>query len=275
MQGRVIAIGASADGIAAIATVLRSLPGDLAAPVFVVQHLGRTSLGFLPEILARASPLPVRHPAQGDLIVSGRVYVAPPDHHLVVDMGRTYLSRGPRENHARPAVDALFRSVALAYGSAAVGVVLTGYLSDGTVGLLAIKDRGGVAIVQDPLEAAARGMPTSALASAPIDHTLRLAGIGPKLVELVADAPAAPVLATRMLELENRIAAGLATPAELTELLRAATPTTRWCSLCGKPLYRLPERRVARYRCASGHAFTDATVTDRLESDTARVASWT
>jgi two-component system chemotaxis response regulator CheB len=253
MKGRAIAIGASGDGIEAIAHVLRQLPAGFKAPVFITQHVGRTSSGFLPMILGRATTLPVMHPREGQRIENGTVYVAPPDHHLLVRGDVMHLSRGPEENHCRPSVDVLFRSVALEYGAAAVGVVLTGYLSDGTVGLLAIKDLGGVTIVQDPDEAAVPSMSLSALAKVRIDHVCRLDQIAPLLIELVADAPgitrSSPTLA-----IEDRIAGADTRPADLERLLDGTLRDSR-CTVCGRILHLLGEPRVVRHRCEAGHAF--------------------
>ena len=190
MRNRVIVIGASADGIQAISRVLHDLPADFTAPVLIVQHIGRRVPRYLPEILARTTRLPVEHPYDGELIASGHVYVAPPDHHMLIRSGAIRLSHGPRENYARPAVDVLFRSAAIALGAQVVGVILTGYLHDGAAGLLAIKERGGVSIVQDPTDAAVPDMPRHALAMAPIDYVCKLSEIGPLLVELVAGASA-------------------------------------------------------------------------------------
>lgn len=188
---RVIVIGASGDGIEAIATILRGLPASFAAPVLVAQHVGRTSAGHLPAILRRAGRLPAIHPHDGQAVVPGVVYVAPPDHHMLVSDGIIRLNRGPEVNHARPAVDVLFRSAAETYGAAVVGIVLTGHLNDGTAGLAAIKARGGIAIIQDPDEAGAPSMPRSALENVAIDHVCGIAEIAPLLVKLVADPPLA------------------------------------------------------------------------------------
>src|SRR5689334_4079252 len=148
-----IAIGASAGGVEALIAVVRALPRDIPAALFVVLHIPAQSPSFLPEILQRAGSLPTLHPEDGTKIAYGNIYIAPPDHHILVEREHIRVVRGPKENRHRPALDPLFRSLALAYGSRSVGVVLTGALDDGTAGLLAIKQRGGIAIVQDPDEA--------------------------------------------------------------------------------------------------------------------------
>lgn len=142
---------------------------------------------YLPEILEGAGPLPARHAEHGERLERGRIYIAPPDRHLLVRDGAALLSRGPRVNCTRPAVDPLFRSAAEACGPRAIGVVLTGNLNDGTLGLHEIRLRGGRAVVQDPLEAESPGMPTSALAQAGADHCVTLAKMPTLLCRLAAE----------------------------------------------------------------------------------------
>jgi two-component system, chemotaxis family, protein-glutamate methylesterase/glutaminase len=162
---------------------------------------------MLPEILNRAGKLKAKHPADGEPIAMGKIYIAPPDHHLLLELGRIRLTKGPKENRFRPAVDPLFRSAAYAYGSRVVGVVLSGALDDGTAGLWAIKDRGGMAVVQDPAEAEQPSMPASALANVQVDHRLPVSEIPPLLVTLteqtVMEESRAPV--SKDLEVETKI----------------------------------------------------------------------
>jgi two-component system chemotaxis response regulator CheB len=256
VKGRVIAIGASADGIEAIAKLLSGLPRDFPAPVFVAQHVGRTSSGYLPTILGRTASLPVMNAAEGQRIEAGNVYVAPPNQHMLVRGEALHLSSGPEENYCRPAVDVLFRSVAAAFGPAVVGVVPTGYLDDGIVGMLAIHDRGGVTILQDPDEAGAPSMVKSVLARMNVDHIKRVRDIAPLLVELAADAPGEP--RDCALELEDCIAGAEATRTELARVLGECAG--RQCPMCGDALYALDEPRVHRFRCTRGHAFTEFSV---------------
>lgn len=262
MRGRIIVIGASAGGISAITHVLRMLPATFAAPVFVVQHVGPESPGYLPTMLARVTTLPIMHPRDGQRIEPGHVYVAPPDRHMLVRSGWIHLSKGPKEQYSRPAVDVLFRSAAVSHGPATVGVVLTGNLTDGTVGLLAIKDFGGVSIVQDPAEALAPSMPHSALAKVPIDYVRGIHDIAALLVQLVADATVARPPVVRSTTIEDRIAADEASSRDIADLLSRGTLTTNACPCCAAALYKLDERRVSRYRCAAGHAFTEASLAD-------------
>ena len=153
MQGHdIIVIGASAGGVEALSVLVSLLPPDLDAAVFITLHVPAHSVSVLPRILARRGGLPALHPRNGEPIQTGRIYVAPPDYHLLMRDGQIQLTRGPRENGHRPAIDPMFRSAALAYGSRVTGVILSGALSDGAAGLESVKMRGGVAIAQDPEE---------------------------------------------------------------------------------------------------------------------------
>jgi hypothetical protein len=182
---KIVVMGASAGGLRAVSMVLQSLPRDFAAAIFVVIHTGPRSPGLLPGILSRAGPLTARFPSDGEAIVPGRVYVAPPNRHLVLAPDRRVrLDDGPLEHGARPAVDPLFRSAARVFGSRAVGVVLSGGGDDGAVGLATIKAAGGVAVVQEPSEAEQSGMPREALAADGVDFRVPLAEMPPLLVRL-------------------------------------------------------------------------------------------
>ena len=180
----IIAVGASAGGVTALERLIAGLPADLPAAVCVVLHIG-SRRSVAPRILAKAGPLPAAHAADGEALRPGRIYVAPPDHHLLVEPGRLRLSRGPRENSTRPAVDPLFRSAAQAYGPRAIGVILSGTMNDGTAGFSAIKRRGGTTLVQDPMDAAFAGMPRSALSNTRVDHCVTATALGPLLARLV------------------------------------------------------------------------------------------
>jgi two-component system, chemotaxis family, protein-glutamate methylesterase/glutaminase len=177
-------IGASAGGVEALTTLVAGLPGNLRAALFLVMHLSATRPSALPQILSRWGPLPACHATEGMRIKQGKIYVAPPDHHLLLEPGSVHLGSGPKERHVRPAVDVLFRSAANAYGSRVVGVVLTGMDHDGTAVLQAVQQQGGVTVVQDPTEAAWPSMPRSALEQVAVDYVLPLAQLAPLLISL-------------------------------------------------------------------------------------------
>jgi two-component system chemotaxis response regulator CheB len=259
VRGRVIAIGASVGGLAALQSIVRRLPGDFPAPILVVQHVGHHR-SLLPELLARQGPLTVAHAVQGEPLRAGHIHVAPPDRHMLVEGNAILLTRGPKEHHTRPAVDPLFRSLALAHGAAAVGVVLTGRLDDGTPGLQAIKACGGVAVVQDPASAEEPGMPASALRFVAVDHCVPLESMAEVLVSVARDRPATaqPAKETAPWSNEQRISLLEGNP--MDELEAIGRPSTFTCPDCHGSLWEIRESRPARYRCHTGHAFTAASL---------------
>lgn len=154
----IVVIGASAGGLEAISRILRAMPHDVDAAILIVLHTANRAASFLPQILERASELSVCHPADGDAIERGRVYIAPPGFHMIVESGFVRVVQGPRENLHRPAIDPLFRSAAAVYGPRVIGVILTGMMDDGTAGLMVVSASGGKAIIQDPESALFSGM---------------------------------------------------------------------------------------------------------------------
>ncbi|MCL1468460.1 chemotaxis protein CheB [Argonema galeatum] len=254
----IIVIGTSAGGLKALGALVGTLPTDIDAALFIVQHLAADKPSILPKILADVGSLPASHPSDGEPIQKGRIYVAPPDHHLLVNQGSMRVVRGPQENRFRPAIDALFRSAARAYGSRVVGVVLTGYLDDGTVGLQAIKKQGGVAIVQDPKEAEYPSMAKNALRYVKVDRCLPLAEIPDLLVQLSnqpATEEAYPV--TEEIEIESRIAEQQMNTQEFLENVEAiGTRTTYTCPECNGSIWQIGKEEPVRFRCHIGHSFT-------------------
>ncbi len=261
LAGRdIIVVGASAGGVEALIGFARCLPRDLAAAVFVVLHLPSHANSVLPQILDRAGLLPAARAVDGERIEHGRIYVAPPDFHLLVEPGRVRLSRGPRENHHRPAVDPLFRSAARFYGPRVVGVVLSGTLDDGASGTFAVKMRGGVAMVQDPDEALFSSMPESAARYTTVDWSLPVAEMGPVLARLAAEpvAEEGGMLVSRELEMEAKVAAMDAGAIHDNE--RPGTPSGFACPECSGALWELQDGDLVRCRCRTGHAFTANTL---------------
>ena len=183
----IIAIGASAGGLAPLLELVAALPRQLPACLFLVVHEVPDRESVLPWLLSRRGPLPALHPAHRDAIVPARIYVAPPDEHLLVQPGYVEVVRGPKENGHRPAVDPLFRSASLAYGERVVGVVLSGHQSCGAAGMRSIKARGGIGVVQDPRTAEVPEMPASAIRAAEIDHVVDPGSLPGLLVRLATE----------------------------------------------------------------------------------------
>lgn len=246
----IIVIGASAGGVSALSEIVRGLPKDFPAAVFVVLHLSRYGTSAMPAILGRAGNLPAIHPGDGEPIQHGRVYVAPPDHHLVIEDRHVGLSRAPSENGHRPAIDVLFRTAAYAYGPRVVGVVLTGNLDDGTAGLAEIKAHGGVAIVQDPAEADYPGMPTSAAANVAVDYIQSLSTIPPLLLNLANDPTEAAM--------PNPGQEGHPVKEDLErgKDREPGVPSGFTCPECGGALWESHVLDVVHFRCRTGHAFS-------------------
>jgi two-component system chemotaxis response regulator CheB len=182
---RVVVVGASSGGLEAMRAMVAAFPPGLPAAVCVVLHTAPESPGILAGILTRSGPLPASKAGSGERLQPGRIYVAPPDHHLMVEPDALLITRGPKENRFRPAIDPLFRSAAQVYGPAAIGIILTGNLDDGAAGLWAVKRMGGTAIVQDPQEALFPSMPQSAIRHVHVDYVVPLAKIAPLVTDLV------------------------------------------------------------------------------------------
>jgi two-component system chemotaxis response regulator CheB len=263
----IIVIGCSAGGVEALGKLVDGLPADLPAAVFVVHHFPPHGFSVLPTILSRAGPLPAAHAADGEAIRPGRIYVAPPNYHLLVRRGHVRLLHGPRENGMRPAVDPLFRSAALAYRSRVIGVILSGTLDDGTEGLLAIKRRGGLAVVQDPEEALYAGMPLSAIENVSVDHVVGLAEMGALLHELARQPVQEEAAEAVSKEMENEEALTEMDLAALGSETHPGTPSSFACPECGGTLWELSEPDLLRFRCREGHAFTaDALMVEQSEA---------
>src|SRR5687767_10703874 len=177
----IIVIGASAGGVPALQELVAGLPNDLPAAVFIVLHIPSHSPGLLPSILARQARLPIAHARDHEEIQPGRIYVAPPDLHLLIERNTMRLVHGPKENLHRPSIDALFRSAARWSGPRTIGVILTGARDDGAAGMRAINQRGGITIVQDPEDATFPSMPMSVLQRIKVDHSVALSEIAPLL----------------------------------------------------------------------------------------------
>lgn len=239
----VVVVGASEGGVEALAVFVAGLPADLSAAVFVVVHCRPGFESRLPEMLTNGGPLRARHAIHGERIVPGRIYVAPPDDHLLLRPGHVRVVRGPKENGFRPSVDALFRTASIAYGARVIGVVLTGNLDCGTAGLLSIKARGGLALVQDPREAAIPSMPQSAIDHVAVDHVAAVAAL-PALVAALAAEPPGPRPETVPIEIAELEGDQPGTSAELV------------CPICQGKLTETVVGGFSSFRCHVGHSFS-------------------
>ena len=181
----VVAIGASAGGIRALAEVLSSLPADLPVAILIVQHLDPGHASLIAGILQRRCRLKVTMAEHGDIVAPSVAYIAPPDRHMMLVAGKIALMSTEPVHHSRPSIDVLFDSVAASQDGKAIGVILTGSSIDGTAGIKAIKQAGGTTIAQDPNTAEHSIMPASAIATGMADYVLPLSEIAPAITRLV------------------------------------------------------------------------------------------
>lgn len=249
----VVAIGASAGGVEALRELAAGLPPDFPSAVMVTLHMSPAGPSLLATIIDRSGPLPAQTATGGTVLEAGHIYVAPPDHHLLAHNHRVVLSVGPWENGHRPAINALFRSVALDYGPRAVGVLMSGLLDDGVSGLAAIRDRGGVTIVQEPSDATFPDLPRNALKAGVADQKATAREICDLLKQLTdRDIKKQEMDPDGLLELENRIAMSkrFAISFEPEDL---GPPTAYTCPICKGTLMAVSKNS---YRCPIGHAWT-------------------
>ncbi len=251
---KVVVIGASAGGVDALSELIGALSAELPAAVCAVLHLPRASPPVLASLVDSVSRLPVVTATDRVPIESGRVYIAPPDNHLLVEREQLRVVRGPEQNRHRPAIDPLFRSAAWAYGPDVIGIVLTGALDDGAAGLWAIKTCGGITVVQDPADALYPEMPTAAMSSVEVDHCLPLKRIPPLITELVQEVrgrPSIPAPPRLRVEVEQ-----VTMERNDMNMDAVGTPSAFTCPACGGALWQMEEDRLLHYRCHTGHAFS-------------------
>jgi len=273
MVGRdIVVIGGSAGSIEAVTEVVRGFPPDFPAAVFVVVHFPGSVRSTLPRILSRAGPLVARHARDGELIEPGRIYVAPPDCHLHLSDGRTRLTRGPKENGHRPAIDPLFRTAAQSFGPRVIGVVLSGNLNDGTAGLLSIKQREGIAIVQSLETALYSGMPRSAMDHVEVDHVLA----PPEIPLLLSELAREPVPHLKVVPMsQDPPAAEQADEFAVADRhQQPGIPSTMTCPECHGTLWEVKDDDLVRFRCRVGHAYSDEALLVH-QSEQLEAALWT
>ena len=255
-----VVIGASAGGVGSLQRVVEHIPAEFPAAILIALHLPDGIRSMLPEILDRAGNLPTSHAINGEKIAPRRIYIAPAGFHLTVQDDRMSVTRGAREHGHRPAIDPLFRSAAIAYGPRVIGIILSGLLDDGTVGLREIKRAGGLAIVQDPRDTEWPSMPQSALNHVQVDYSVPATQIGTLLQQVVMgrpkSQPAMPSNDDKMVNEELR---------ELTmhrdEHIHPGEPSPYSCPDCGGVLWELKDGELLRFRCRVGHAYTGESLT--------------
>ena len=260
----IIAIGASAGGVEALRDIAARL-GNLPAAVLVVIHISPESSGLLPQILNRSSLWNAVQPEDGTPIERGNIYIAPPDHHMVVESGdRIRIISGPRHNRHRPAIDPLFRSVARFYGPRAIGMILTGFLADGSSGLAMIKNAGGLAIVQDPNDALAPSMPRRALERVHPDYCLPLNEIPAAISHIVrGEEPARKIAATKVASMKK----------EKSNAEKREQPSPFTCPECHGTIWEVRENGEVRFECRVGHSFSPESMAESNDEDVER-ALW-
>lgn len=258
-KGRdIIVIGASAGGLEALGEVIGRLPAGLPASIFIVQHMPPESIGeAMLSRLGRCKSFNTKLAEDGEPFKRGRIYVAPPDSHLLLGKTKLRVTKGARENRYRPAIDPLFRSAAVAHGPRVIGVILTGMLDDGTAGLIAIQKCGGVTVVQDPNDAVYPDMPQSALNNADVDYCVPVAAMGALLEMLAREHPGknkpVPTDVRMEAEIAERVLGG---GIAKMDQLGSAAPYN--CPTCGGALWEMDSQDVQRYRCHTGHSFTSS-----------------
>lgn len=256
----VIVIGTSAGGLDALIKLVNQLKPDFPAPILAVQHISADASGnILLDSLNRLGKLTCEHAESGSQLKPGHLYLAPSDHHLMVDENeRALVTKGAQENRSRPAIDPLFRSAAVVFGNRVIGILLTGYLDDGTAGMKVIKRCGGTCIVQDPADADYPDMPKNALNQIKVDYCLPLSEMGSLLYNLTSKSPGKRKPVPKDILIEAEIAKRVLSDLPSVNALGEQVPFN--CPGCGGVLWKVDKKSSTRYRCHTGHAYTAASL---------------
>ena len=263
-----LAIGTSAGGVEALLFLARSLPREFPAAICVTIHLPSQFNSSLDELLSRAGPLPAAFACSGEKIRKGRIYLAPVDRHLIVEGDRVILGHGSRENNSRPAIDPMLRSVAACCGPRAIGVVLTGTLTDGASGLWAIDQCGGITVIQDPADAAFPDMPLNAMNRVKPDHVVPLAAMTKLLVSLTSQPAGNAMPVPESIGFEVQIAKG--SHATIEEMDSFGRRSAFACPDCHGAMWEIDEGQLVRFRCHVGHTYTDEMMSVALDENLRR-----
>jgi two-component system chemotaxis response regulator CheB len=266
---RIIVIGASTGGFEAIKKTVRGLPADFSIPIFIVWHMSPDVRGVMPEVLNRLNKIFADHAYHDEEIKPHRIYIAPPDHHMLVEGNKILLTRGPKENRFRPAVDPLFRSAAYSYRHRVIGVILSGALDDGTAGLWTVKHQGGTTVVQDPMDAEVPSMPENAMREVDVDHIVRADELAGLLVRLSNTSVTENTAKIKDEQTKKEIEIAAESKGMENGKLKFGELTPYTCPECQGVLSRLRNGNIVRYRCHTGHAYSSdvliAALTEKVE----------
>ncbi|SDG58347.1 two-component system, chemotaxis family, response regulator CheB [Dyadobacter soli] len=269
----IIVIGASMGGFDALKKIATDLPADLDAAIFIVWHMSPYVRGVLPQALNKVCGIPAAHAFDGERITMNRIYVAPPDHHMILEDGIIRVTHGPKENRFRPAVDPLFRSAAYIYGNRVIGVILSGALDDGTAGLWTVKYLGGLALVQDPADAEVPSMPESAIRQVTTDHITPLIEIAQTLVGLASESVGEKKQVAMKEKEKTKAEIRMATEVDPVEvdITKYGQLSPYACPECHGVLTLIRDGDITRFRCHTGHAYSSGSLlsalTEKVEED--------
>ncbi len=257
-KSQVVVIGTSAGGMNALKILIGQLPKDFPFPILVVRHISPDATGnVVLEMLNKLNTVKCQHAKTGDTIKPGHLYMAPSDHHLLIGENlKLLVTKGAHENRSRPAIDPLFRSAAVAFGAGVIGILLTGYLDDGTSGMKAIKRCGGICVVQDPADAEYPDMPRNAINNVAVDYTIPLDEMTVLLLKLVSRKLPESKPIPKDLLIESKIAERVLSDLSSVNQLGDQVPFN--CPGCGGVLWKVGKEDDMRFRCHTGHAYTAA-----------------
>jgi two-component system, chemotaxis family, protein-glutamate methylesterase/glutaminase len=263
---RIIVIGASAGGLEVLTKLIKQFPEELPAAVFVVMHMAATSSAeIVVNHIQKHTRISCKVAVNKAFIQSGNIYLAPADHHLLISGNYMLVTQGPRENQFRPAIDPLFRSAAASYSSSVIGIVLSGMLHDGTVGMDAVKRSGGISIIQHPEDAPYPDMPLSVLKNVEVDHAVPVAEMGELVMRLLQEKVSSETEAPYDIKVEARIAERVMGTTEEIDKIGKRVPYT--CPECGGNLWELSHGSLLRYRCHLGHTFSGDSLMNTLNEE--------
>jgi two-component system chemotaxis response regulator CheB len=259
-SSRVIVIGTSAGGLQVLTKLVSQFQSNFPAPVLVVQHISADATGnVLLETLNKLGTMKCEHAKNGKKLKAGHLYLAPTDHHLMIDGdSKVLITKGAQENRFRPAIDPLFRSAGIEFGNMAIGIILSGYLDDGTSGMKVIQRCGGICIVQDPADAQYPDMPKNVLNQMKVDYCVPVSEMGQLLYQLLAQEPGKQKLVPKDITIEAEIAKHVLSDLPSVNALGDQVPFN--CPGCGGVLWQITKDSAKRYRCHTGHAYTAATL---------------